>query len=710
MIEYYSPYAINTILENFKPSWVKKDGNFIMNEAISFDIETSSIRLDNQKYAFMYVWMLDINDKTIIGRTWQEFVTVMNTISSYYNLQNIKKRCVIYIHNLSYEFQFIRKWLKWIKVFSLAKRKPLYAVSDTGIEFRCSYRLSGYSLDKIGEQVGIEKLKNDFDYRLVRHYKTTLTKDELRYCIHDVKIVTKYIKRKIKEENNNISEIPLTKTGYVRRYVRNNTLRGKNRSFYKNAIKELTLEPEEYMMAKKAFAGGFTHASVLHAGKELSNVWSKDFSSSYPSVMIAEKYPMTKGRRITHIKQTDFLKLMHDDTKASIFSIELTDVEQIFPAESYISLSRCRSYENVVTNNGRVSHADRLIIDITNIDFCLIERCYTFNISRIGHLYVYKTFYLPTSFIECILHFYEAKTTLKGVPDKVIEYMNGKENLNSLYGMTVTDIVRDLYEYDNKGGWLETQEMSDEEYKEEVSKQVDKENNKKSRFLYYLWGVFVTAYARRNLWSGIFELKSDYVYADTDSVKYINHEKHENYFLHYNEKMTRKLEAAMEYHNLSAELLRPKNIKGEEKPLGIWEQDGVYDRFKAVRAKAYMYTANGHYGMTVAGLKKYDPYDPNKYDPETNPNGNRTAIDYLLTIGDPLKEFHIGMVIPPEYTGKLTHTFIDDSFSITVEDHNKCTARVFEKSAIHLEPAEYNMNEAKAIRDVLAGYQLNVYD
>lgn len=711
MINYSTPFAIGQILNNFHPKWVKKDGNYIMNEAISFDIEVTSTRVDDLKYAWMYCWMLDINDHTILGRTWEEFIQVINHIAAHFDLNGIKRRCIIYVHNLSYEFQFIRRWFKWVKVFSLAKRKPLYALTSNGIEFRCSYRLSGYSLDKIGEQVGIKKLKDDFDYSKIRHKLTPLTSKEIAYCIHDVKIVTEYIKRKISEEkDNSIAEIPLTKTGYVRRYVRNATIRGNNRSFYKNAIRSLTLSPEEYVMAKKAFAGGYTHASILHAGVTQKNAKSKDFSSSYPAVFVAEKFPMTKGVKVTNLTREKFESLVNNPKLCCIFSIELTDVEQIFPAESYISQSRCRAFEDMVTNNGRVTSASRLITDMTNVDYQIIKKVYRFNISRIGHMYVYEAYYLPTTFIQCILHFYSAKTTLKGIPEKLKEYMNGKENLNALFGMCVTDIVRDVIEYDDIGGWVDEEKMDKEQYKEFVSTQVEKENNKKSRFLYYLWGVFCTAYARRNLWTGIFELKQDYIYSDTDSVKYINHDKHAKYFEDYNAEVTAKLEEALDYHHLPHELLRPKNIKGEEKPLGIWEDDGDYERFKAVRAKAYMYYAHGEYGMTVAGLRKYNPDDPNKYDPVTNPKGNKTAIDYLLSIGDPLDEFHIGMEIPAEYTGKLTHTFIDDSFTLKVTDYLGNVAQVFERSVIHLEPALYHMNTAKAIRDVLQGKELNVYE
>ena len=709
---YYTPHSIFSILNSHHPQYVKKDNNFIMNEAISFDIEVTSTYIgegdDKKKIAFMYVWMLDIFDCTIIGRTWQEFIEVTSAITNHFKLRGEHKRLICYVHNLAYEFQFIRKWFKWVKVFSLSRRKPLYALTTTGIEFRCSYRLSGYKLEKVGKQMGIEKLP-DFDYRKIRHSRTTLSPREYEYCIHDVKIVSAYIRQKIAEENNNISEIPLTKTGYVRRYVRNYTLRGKNRCFYKNAIRNLTLEPEEYLMAKRAFAGGFTHAGFLHSGKECKNVTSFDFSSSYPTVLIAEKYPMMKGTRIENISRKDFFDLMERE-ECCVFTIELINIHQVFPCESYISESRCRQLEKPVVNNGRVVSASRLVIDITSIDFNIISQVYHFAISRIGHFYHYRKYYLPTSFVECILKFYNDKTKLKGIKEKYLEYMAGKENLNALFGMCVTDIVREIIEYDNDIGWGDThrgkkteeeKEYEKAKYEELVSNQLDKENNKKSRFLFYLWGVFCTAYARKNLWTGIIECKSDYIYSDTDSVKILNYEKHKEYFENYNKEITKKLEVALDYHHLSHDLLHPKNIKGEVKPLGIWDFDGFYFRFKAIRAKSYMYYAteeddNGEevtdFHMTIAGLNK------------------GKAIKYLKSIGDPIDEFHVGMIIPAEYTGKLTHTYIDDPFSVQIYDYNNVPMVVHEKSCIHLENAEFHLSIAKAYSDFLKGVHVNIYE
>lgn len=702
---YYTLDALDEILSINVPSYVKKDGNYIINEAISFDIEVTSTYYQKdekpEKVAFMYVWMLDIFDCTIIGRKWEEFVYAMNKISAHFKLSGVKRRLICYVHNLQYEFQFIRKWFKWVKVFSLSRRKPLYALTTTGIEFRCSYRLSGYKLEKVGELVGIKKLTEDFDYTKIRHWKTPLTKKELDYCVHDVKIVSEYIRRKIKEEGDDISSIPLTKTGYVRRYVRNRTLKGANRCFYKAAIAELTLEPEEYLMAKRAFAGGFTHASFLRANHVWNNVDSFDFSSSYPAVLIAEKYPMTKGKKIDFMSTKEFeMRMEREDT--CIFTLEIDKVEQIFPCESYISRDRCSTVINPVVNNGRVVSADKVIIDITSVDYNIIKRVYTFELVGVGHFYVYEKYYLPSSFVECILKFYNDKTKLKGIQDKILEYFNGKENLNALFGMCVTDIVRELIEYDNDSGWKPPDDLTNDEYEEFVSNQLDKENNKKSRFLFYLWGVFCTAYARRNLWSGIFECKSDYIYSDTDSVKILHYAKHKAYFERYNQEITEKLEKAMDYHHFPHDLIRPSNIKGEVKPMGIWDFDGHYDKFKAIRAKSYMSKVGDEYHMTVAGLNK------------------ENAVRYLKSKGDPLQQFKYGMKIPAQWlnpetgkvesaTGKLTHTYIDDEISICVTDYLGNKTFIYEKSSTHLEPAEFHLSKAKFVNDILNGAQPNVY-
>lgn len=187
-----------------------------------FDIETSSFYYHGEKTAIMYEWTFGINNIITYGRTWEHFKTLLTAVTAVLQTHQ-NRRLVVYVHNLPYEFQFIRKHFSWTKIFFLDNRKPVYAITDKGIEFRCSLKLSGKSLAATAKDLTkykAEKMAGDLDYSLIRHPETPLTEKELGYCFHDVKVILNYIQEKI-EQDGNIARIPLTNTGYVRRYCKN---------------------------------------------------------------------------------------------------------------------------------------------------------------------------------------------------------------------------------------------------------------------------------------------------------------------------------------------------------------------------------------------------------------------------------------------------------------------------------------------------------
>lgn len=187
-----------------------------------FDIETSSFYFKNQKCAIMYEWTFGINNYITYGRTWDQFKILLDAVSQILQT-SISNRLIVYVHNLPYEFQFMRQHFSWTKVFLLDDRKPVYAITDKGIEFRCSLKLSGKSLANTAKDLNkypVEKMVGDLDYSKIRHSTTPLTSVELKYCEHDVRVILNYIQEKI-ETDGNIIKIPLTNTGYVRRYCKN---------------------------------------------------------------------------------------------------------------------------------------------------------------------------------------------------------------------------------------------------------------------------------------------------------------------------------------------------------------------------------------------------------------------------------------------------------------------------------------------------------
>lgn len=118
----------------------------------TFDIESTSVdrRPYAPPYSFMYAWQLCIEDDVVFGRTWGEYIYFIDKIVKYTNASPTTK-LVIYVHNLSYEFQFIKDFFEWENIFARDIRKVLRA-STMEVEYRCSLALTNKSLSKLCEK------------------------------------------------------------------------------------------------------------------------------------------------------------------------------------------------------------------------------------------------------------------------------------------------------------------------------------------------------------------------------------------------------------------------------------------------------------------------------------------------------------------------------------------------------------------------------
>lgn len=659
-----------------------------LNIECAFDIETTSYTYNDDKVAFMYLWGFGIgeNNEIVTGRTWDEFLSLCKVLQQRYDL-NPEKRLICYVHNLSYEFQFMRNYFEWVEVFAVDERKPISALCSYGIEFRDSYILSGYSLANTAKnltQHKIEKLTGDLDYSLVRHHKTELTEKEITYCEYDVKIVLYYINEQIKQYGS-IDLIPKTNTGRVRKYVRDccyyKTVTGEKESKtkylkYRKVMEDLTLTSETYTMLKRAFMGGFTHSSLNHTGKILNNVTSIDFTSSYPSVMLSEKLPMSRFKKVNITS----LKTLREycDKYAVIFDVKFINIQPKVTHENYISESKCHNLVGAVINNGRVFSATELSTTLTNVDYDIMSQCYDWEKIYISNVqYAHKN-YLPKAIIESLLKLYQDKTQLKDVEGFEVEYLLSKGMLNSIYGMTVTDIVKPTVKY-NDDWQIEGVSLNDE---------INKYNDSKNRFLYYAWGVWITAFARRNLWTGIMAVGDDYVYSDTDSLKILNYEKHTKYVDWFNKQIVDKMSNMMDYYKLDKSLLKPKTKDGKEKLIGVWDYEGNYPLFKTLGAKRYLYQDGDKIKLTVAGLSK------------------QNGVNYMLekcnnNFLEVFNMFNDNLFIPSDKTGKMTHTYIDVPNTILVTDFTGLTCEVTTLSGVYLEPCEFTLSVSNQYKSFL---------
>lgn len=709
-IKLFHPHEIDTVYtEYIKGAKICADAKktYYYNIPCAFDIETTSFYRDDNgkksKGAIMYAWALGLNGAVILGRTWQEFLICYERLCELCRTHE-KMRLRIYVHNMAFDFQFFRKWLAWKRVFAIDERKVLDVETVDGIEFRCSYLLSGYSLEALGKELQkykVEKASGDLDYSLIRHSKTPLSKTETGYIVCDVLVVMAYIQERI-ELDGNITKIPLTKTGYVRKYCKNMCFYGEEKENrkktyyqYRDTMRALTLQPTEYQQLKRVFAGGFTHANALYSGLTLNNVGSADLTSSYPTVMISEKFPMSKGTPeiITSTAQFDNLISKY----CCIFDVYIEGLSPKIYSENPLSFSKCWNVVKPVINNGRIAYADALYTSVTETDFANLCRFYTWDKIKIGNFIKYHKSYLPTNFVRAILKLYKDKTELKDVLGREFDYLLSKGMLNSAFGMAVTDIVRDEYIYTDD--WDETR-------KPDLTEMIEKYNRNKGRFLFYPWGVWITSYARRNLFTAIYEFGDDHVYSDTDSEKGVNFSAHMPYFDGYNNWITERLERALKWHGIDYSAIRPKTIKGDEKPLGIWEIEHEIKKFKTLGAKRYMTYSDNILSITVSGVNKQYavpyildvckiPYKIDEY--------KRCVILDDTHIERAFNMFDDDLKIPADFTGKNTHTYIDAPIQGVLQDYRGEYAEYNERSGVHLEKAEYNLSLSKMYIDYMLG-------
>ena len=115
--------------------------------------------------------------------------------------------------------------------------------------------------------------------------------------------------------------------------------------------------------------------------------------------------------------------------------------------------------------------------------------------------------------------------------------------------------------------------------------------NQKRAFLVYQWGVWVTAHARRELQEMIDLAGDNFVYTDTDSVKYVG----DLDLTEYNDRITRR-----SFHNGAF----ADDASGKRHYMGVYEIEQDYDRFITLGAKKYAYEQDGKCHVTCAGVNK----------------------------------------------------------------------------------------------------------
>ena len=571
---------------------VTKKGTEAYNNAIMMlDTETSKKSDRHGEDNHIVAFTISIRYKhenicTLYGHKPTELIECLNRIFKAFSGDHT----IIYVHNLSYDWVFIRKYLfdeygTPIKQLNTKSHYPIRIEFSNGLILRDSLILSQKSLDKWARDMGVEHLKasGKWDYEKIRSQSEQFTADELEYIEHDTLAGVECIDALAEQLHHRLYAMPYTATGIVREEARKI---GKAYHAH-DEFEKITPDFNVYLLLEQCFHGGFTHANRYMINELITDqVRCYDFKSSYPYVMLTEKYPMRRFKPYKKLCTIEDLLKQSEKygfiTKLIMVKPRLKNEFEPMPVLQYSKLIRSI---NAINDNGRVLCAGYVEIYVTEVTLNLISEQYIYDKAVCIENYYSKKEYLPRWFTDYIFKLFTDKCELDGVDP--LNYMLSKAKLNSCYGMCVQKAIQDdIEEFYYVNEYHTTSNYTEENY--------EKYRTSRARFLPFQWGVWVTEYAMQNLHI-LGSMCDKWIYSDTDSVFGSGFD--DQKISEYNDNCRKKL-TANGYGSVM--------VGDKEFTLGVAELDKQCEEFKTLGAKRYAYrSAKDHeLHITVAGVPK----------------------------------------------------------------------------------------------------------
>lgn len=494
------------------------------------DTETSH---DSLVRGWVYQWAIKFDNAYIYGRSPDEIVSLLEKLCEYYGLRH-DKRILIYIHNASYDLQYLKAFLFEYdpKAHFLALDNHSILICDVmGFRIICSYKLTNLSLAALSDKYAKEYIKavGEIDYTNVHYQDEELSATDWYYMFSDVASqydgVTAYLNTMGYKYAYNA---PYTSTGFVRTECRT---AANNADYWHDEFIESQLPYQYYLWCRQCFMGGVTIQSFKYAGVTIRSdkLRHLDFTSSYPARQKINYFPTGAPSYYGNVEDFDEFNEMLE-TYCCIFTLTLEDVHinpNIFAP--CIPSSKCIHIEGETKINGKVTSADKLSIIVCELDYKWIEKQYTAESMTVTNLIYFERGKMPEWLTDEVMHFFTNKCTLKEVDELL--YAKSKAYLNSIYGMTATAPVREVFEM-NRNHVIEKKKYEDKnERQEREAAALSKYYNSYNNYMPYQYAIYTTAHARDALYTMI-EATGDgegheydnFIYCDTDSVFYLETE------------------------------------------------------------------------------------------------------------------------------------------------------------------------------------------
>lgn len=613
----YQGYIFNKPFEDIKTIKSRKNLCYLDNY-IALDTETSHNHNEETPECWIYQWAFAFNKGLYYGRRPEDLLNLFNKIIEYYQL-NEGKRVLIYVHNLPYDFSYLINFLyRWYgnptNVLATDNHHIFNVTYSCGLEFRCSYKLSNYSLDKWANNLGVKhkKLVGTIDYDIIRHQNTPLTKTDWKYMFYDVITLDECIERQLQNYNDTVKSIPLTSTGYTRRELRR-SFKGNNhkgRDKNRDDLLRTRLDKKTYLLNRLNFSGGLSVGNLNYKGQIMKGrIRHRDFRSHYPTQLRVKTYPIGKWIYYSNSGTIeDYIEL--NKKYCILITIQIRDMELYrditlpYAQTSHFIVRTSKGFKNI-SENGRIiatKGISEVVLSLEELELLQRQYKFTYNILEV---WINKRGYLPEWLTSVIDTHFKGKTDYKdrekeysgdNIEERLFlhnELMRSKAVINGVYGVFATDPIKPEYTLEgNKCTLAHT--LSIEEG-------LDKYYKSHNSFAKYSVGVFCTIYARMQLVEVVENIVGyeNFIYSDTDSIFYLTNDDIESKMQEYNKTL---------YQDAIEKNAYITTDKGNIINYNAFEDENEdITEFKFLHSKCYAYkTSDSKLHTVIAGVTAYN--------------------------------------------------------------------------------------------------------
>lgn len=535
-------------------------------------------------------------------------------------------RAKVFVRNASYFFQFVRDYYDF-------SREKILAVNE--------HKLIHFSMGKIDFQCLTYHSNMKMKEYCNKYSSYPYNEDNLEErCLS----MRSALMNEMKAENDDLYSIPDTSTGYVRRDVMNAL-----HSYNQKAQRNYHLDMTTFLLLDNALRGGNCVVNRLRIGEIIEDVKSVDRCSAYTDSILNHEFPMGKWTSRTDDCQWEDYDWAVNHSKAVVMQVEFfnTSLKNEYHPAPYIDANHCTFYDDDNDiQNGRIISAHHFTTVITDVDFDIIQRQYNFK-AEILQMATSQYGKLPECLLNVQRKYYTLKTELKGVEGQEFQYMKNKAKNNSIAGIFQQRMIKPTYKAN--GNQLVECKFSLEEKLEEANKKA---------YVSFGWGVWATAWARWELQKGIDAVGINFVYSDTDSIKYTG-----------NFDFSEMNNAKIQESKLNGGVAKDKH--NEKHYVGVWEQEKTATKFCMLGQKKYAccYDDTNNVIITVSGLDK---------------ELGSEAINIGDELGEGIDRFKVAEHIPFVFYGSAGGAVVYNDFAEPAYDDKgtKITSNVVIKPAV----------------------------